>query len=87
MIRSENVIRKCSRLSVVKLEPTRVLFFKYPSFGSMFIRPVYSKFNFFCPFLFVLFYLDADSENESVKESPQITSVTVEQTEEHVFAK
>ncbi|KAK2553031.1 Protein ELYS [Acropora cervicornis] len=31
--------------------------------------------------------MDADSENESVKESPQITSVTVEQTEEHVFAK
>lgn len=31
--------------------------------------------------------MDADSENESVKESPQITSVTVEPTEEHVFAK
>ena len=48
---------------------------------------MYSAFNFFCLFLFVLLYLDADSENESVKESPQITNVTVEQTEEHVFAK
>ena len=42
---------------------------------------------FFCLFLLALFYLEADSENESVKESPQIISVTVEQTEEHVFAK